>query len=79
MKVKRSGRKAFLYGPLVIVVKGSINRQILSGVEHLGKYDQKEVRRALERGGEVAIPIRKEASLDEAVDALKSAASSSSD
>jgi len=79
MKIKRSGRKEFLYGPRVIVVKGRIERQILSGVEHLGKYDRKEVHRVLERSGEVAIPIRKDILLREAVDALRNTALSPSD
>jgi hypothetical protein len=79
MQLKRSGRKEFLYGPRVIVVKGRIEHQILSGVEHLGKYDRKEVHRALNRGGEVAIPIRKGIPLDEAVDALRNTAFSPSD
>ena len=74
MKIKRSGRKEFLYGPRVIVVKGRIERQILSGVEHLGKYDRKEVHRVLERNDEVAIPIRKGIPLREAVDALSNIA-----
>lgn len=79
MKIKRSGRKEFLYGPTVIVVKGRIERQILSGVEHLGKYDRKEVHRVLERSGEVAIPIRKDILLREAVHALRNTALSPSD
>ena len=79
MKIKRSGRKEFLYGPMVIVVKGRIERQILSGVEHLGKYDRKEVHRVLERSGEVAIPIRKGIPLREAVHALRNTALSPSD
>lgn len=79
MKITRSGRKEFLYGPRVIVVKGRIERQILSGVEHLGKYDRKEVHKALSRGGEIAIPIRKAIDLKEAVASLRNTAVSPSD
>ena len=79
MKIKRSGRKEFLYGPRVIVVKGRIERQILSGVEDLTEYERKEVHRALKRGGELAIPVREDIPLKEAVAALRNTASSPSD
>jgi hypothetical protein len=71
MEASKSGMKYFFYGPRGIKVKGRIERQILSGLDHLGKEARKEALKELESGDETTIPIHKGISLDKALNALK--------
>ena len=70
MEAKKSGMKYFFYGPRGIRVKGRVERQVLSGLDHLGKEDRKEALKKLESGDETTIPIRKEIPLDKVLNAL---------
>jgi len=71
LEVKEPGKKYLFFNPDEIEIKGSISREVISGLEKYKSEEQTLILQLLESGNKTTIPVRDDISLEKIFKTLK--------